>query len=269
MIFCKHPRYKKKVLYLTLEEDEYNSQIMKRPLLYLAIFIGTIITMQSQDISFGIKGGINQNSIGDFYSFGGSLGAGVPDESFPAESVMGFQYGAYLKLNINYFFIRPELNFVSLENTYSFPTKPAQWTSTQIDFPILFGYNIYGPASIYGGPVFSTITEMTMEGWEDTGFGQTGPFTYMNSSVAISAGIMFDFGRFGLDLRYQYGLTTVPEQHLDMVKTYNGYGVNVGKLVEYNPSQILLNLQVGLFNFGGGKKRNRSKSDWRNHRNLR
>lgn len=226
--------------------------------------------MSSQDYTVGLKGGINQNNIGDFYSIGGSIGAGVPDESFPAENEIGHQYGIFFNVQINYFFIRTEVNFVSLENFYDFPTKPAKWSAKQVDIPILFGYNIYRPVSIYSGLIFSSITEMTMEGWEDTGWPGTAPFTYMNSSTSISAGILIKFSRIAVDFRYQYGLSPVLEQRLDMIKTFEGYGVNIGDLVEYNSSQFMLSLQVDLFSFGGGRNRNnRFKSDWRNHKNLR
>ena len=53
-----------------------------------------------------------------------------------------------------------------------------------------------------------------------------------------------------------------------MIKTFNGYGVNLGDLVEYNPSQIMVNIQVKLFTINSGDRYRRSKSNWRNHKNL-
>jgi len=242
---------------------------MKKSFLIIVLIISHFtIKSNAQDITFGIKGGVNNNNIGDFYSIGGSIGAGVPNEYFPADNDIGFQYGIYFNFKINYFFIRPEVNFVSFENSYTFPTKPAKWSAKQIDIPILFGYNIFGPISIYTGPIFSSISDMSLEGWQETGWPGTGPFTYIKSSTSISAGILIELGRFGIDFRYQYGLKAVKEQRLDMIRTYKGWGVNIGDLVEYNPSQFILSLQIDLFNFGGEKKHRKSDSNWRDHRNL-
>lgn len=237
----------------------------KSPLL-IVLFLLSFTFNYAQTLDIGIKGGINYNNIGDFYSKGGSIGVGVPDENFVAENEIGFQYGIFTQINYKYFFIRPEVNFSTLKNSYPFPSKPAKWEAKQTDVPVLLGYNIYGPICIFAGPVFSFISDMEMEGWEDTSYAD--PFTFNKSSTSVSAGILLDFGRIGIDFRYQYGLTTVEEQRLDMIKTYNGYGVNLGDLVEYKPSQFMINIQINLFTLNDDTRNKRSGSDWRNHKNL-
>jgi len=236
-----------------------------RPLL-IVLFLFSFSLTNAQEFGIGLKGGVNYNYIGDFYSIGGSIGSGVPNEYYSADNEIGFQFGVFVDIGFDRFFIRPEVNYVSLKNSYAFPTKPAKWAAQQIDIPILFGYKVYYPIAIYAGPVFSFISDMTMEGWEDTSYAD--PFVYNSSTAGISAGILLDFGRVSIDFRYQYGLTTVKEQRLDMIKTYNGYGVNLGDLVEYNPSQIMVNIQVKLFTVNSDERYRRSKSDWRNHKNL-
>lgn len=220
----------------------------------------------AQTLDIGLRGGINNNNIGDFYSIGGSIGSGVPNKNYEADNEIGTQFGIFFSVNYEKLFIRPEINYVSLKNSYPFPTKPAKWKAQQIDVPILFGYKVYKPVYIFAGPVFSFISEMNMEGWEDTSYAD--PFTYKTSSTSISAGILLDFGIVGVDFRYQYGLTTVEEQRLDMIKTYNGYGVNLGDLTEYNPSQLMLSVQIKPITIGGDKRKKGSRSGWRNHKNL-
>ncbi|SNR33624.1 Outer membrane protein beta-barrel domain-containing protein [Lutibacter agarilyticus] len=234
--------------------------------IFILIFFFYISLTNAQKIGVGLKGGINYNYIGDFYSIGGSIGPGVLDEYYSAENEISYQLGVFVDISFDNFFIRPEANYVSLKNSYKFPTKPAQWESQQIDIPILFGYKVYSPIAIYAGPVFSFISDRTLEGWQDTSYAD--PFVFNTSSAGISAGILIDFGRVGIDFRYQYGLTTVKEQRLDMIKTYDGYGVNLGDLLEYNPSQIMINIQIKLFSVYTDKQHRRSNFEWRNHKNL-
>jgi hypothetical protein len=238
----------------------------KNPIL-LVLFLFSLISPKAQEVSFGLNGGVNYNYIGDFYSIGGSISSGTPNEYFPAEQEMGYQVGAFFDIRYNYFFIRPEGSYVSLKNTYNFPTKPAAWEAQQINIGLLFGYNIIGPVSIFAGPTFSFISNMELEGVEDD---PGRPFTYKETATYISGGLLFDFGRVGVDFRYLYGLTTVENLPVNIVRGYNGYGVNLGELVEYNPSQFMINVQVNLFtlNGSGGKREKGSKSEWRNHKNL-
>jgi len=234
-----------------------------KPLL-IVLFLFSFSLTNAQEFGIGLKGGINYNYIGDFKSVGSNASLG----SFSAENELGFQFGAFIDIDFGRFFIQPEVNYVSLKNSYPFPTKPAKWAAQQIDVPILFGYKVYYPVAIYAGPVFSFISDMTMEGMKESS-SYADPFVYNSSSAGISAGILLDFGRVSIDFRYQYGLTTVKEQRIVMIKNYNGYGVDIGDLTEYNPSQIMVNIQVKLFTFNSGERYRRSKSDWRNHKNLK
>lgn len=231
---------------------------MRKDPLFLIILLLMCSLIRSQEIKIGLKGGVNYNYIGDFLSQEGAY--------YPADNEIGYQFGVFVDVGFDKFFVRPEANYVSLKNSYEFPTKPAQWATQQIDIPILFGYNIYYPVAIYAGPVFSFISEMAMEGWQDTSYAD--PFDYNTSSTGVSAGILIDLDRIGIDFRYQYGITTVKEQRLDMIKNYNGYGVNLGDLVEYNSSQIMVSIHIKIADFSNIKQNRKVKKGWRNHKNC-
>jgi len=230
----------------------------KNPIL-IVLFLCSFSFNFAQTLGIGLKGGVNYNNIGDFYSLDDK-------EYYSAENEIGTQFGIFFSVNFEKFFIRPEVNYVSFKNSYPFPTKSAKWTAQQIDVPLLFGYKIYKPVYIFAGPVFSFISDMNLEGWQVTPYSDG--FTYKTSSTSISVGILLDFGIVGVDFRYQYGLTTVESQRLDMIKTYNGYGVNLGDLTEYNPSQLMIGIQIKPFTLGGDKREKGSGSGWRNHKNL-
>lgn len=150
--------------------------------------------MHAQEYVFGVKGGINFNNIGELYHYGNTSGLGTnvtpnDDTMFSAEKEMGTQLGLFFMIDFDNFFIRPEVNYVSSKNNYPLAFKTANWTSTKIDVPILFGYKIYGPVSLYLGPSFSSISDIELEGVEQ---GSNYPYVYKKSSTSINAGIMAD-----------------------------------------------------------------------------
>jgi hypothetical protein len=227
--------------------------------LFIVILLISFSFVNAQEYTFGVKGGINFNNIGELYHYGdwaGSNPTPIDDFYYTADKEMGIQFGAFAMIAFDKFFIRPEVIYVSSKNSYPLALKISHWTSTKIDIPLLLGYKIYGPVSLYAGPSFSSISDMTLEGVQENLI----PFTYKKSSTSINAGIMAEYGRFGIDLRYQYGITKVLEQEVDIDR--GTYGTNRGQLLEYNPSQIQLSVHINILNING-ERRNSKKGAWR------
>ncbi|HEY9168900.1 MAG TPA: outer membrane beta-barrel protein [Lutibacter sp.] len=230
-----------------------------KPLIIIILLI-SFTNAQSQEYTFGVKGGINYNNIGELYHFGSWAGSNptpLDDTYYTADKEIGFHFGGFGMITFNKLFIRPEINFMSLKNSYALAKKTANWTSKKIDIPILLGYIIYEPVSIYAGPSFSSISEMNLEGNQEN----LRPFTYKNSSTAINAGLLVDIGRFGFDLRYQYDITKVDELEIDIDR--GTYGTNRGRLLAYNPSQIILSVHINIIKINADDRGHRIKSDWR------
>lgn len=230
--------------------------------LFIVMLLITFSSANAQEYTFGVKGGINFNNIGELYHYGNASGLGTsvtPNEDtvFPAEKEMGFQIGAFAMIAFDKFFIRPEVVYVSSKNNYPLAFETAYWTSTKIDIPILVGYKIYEPVSLYVGPSFSSISDMKLEGVEQ---GSSYPYVYKNSSTSINAGILAEFGRFGVDLRYQYGITKVEELRVNIDRGV--YGTNIADLLEYNPSQIQLSVHINILSINGDRKHSK-KGAWR------
>ena len=244
---------------------------MKRKSLNLFVFFISIYYINAQDITFGITGGVNYSNIGTLYHLGSSNGGGsgvIPadDTYYSANNDMGYQFGGYLKINMNYFYLRPEVVVYSLKNSYDLATKTSNWTQEGMDIGLYFGYRMLRGITIYAGPSLSTISDRQLEGMEDTGYND--PWTYEKTSLGGGIGVTLEYGRFGIDIRYLYGFTEVEELKIDMIRDYNGYGTNLAYLQAYNPSRFVLSFNIDLFSFGGEKKSKHVKSDWRNHRNL-
>jgi hypothetical protein len=231
----------------------------KQSLHLLFIFLFCTLISSAQEYSFGVKGGVNYNQVGDLFSIGGSIQTGTPNVTYTPGSEMGTQFGAFLNFRFDRFFIRPEIMMSTLKSTYEFPTKPGEWEAKRLDVPLLFGYTFYHPVSVYVGPTFSGITDLELTGPES-------PIDYKESSMGINIGVLVDFDRFGVDIRYEYGLSKVEEQRVDVHKAV--YGVNLADLLEYNPSQFMISVHVNIFRLYGGERNRRFRSDWRNHRNL-
>ena len=236
---------------------------MKVKPLFIVILLTSFTLVRAQEYTFGIKGGINYNNIGELYHYGNASGLGInvtpnDDTVFSAEKEMGIQFGAFAMVAFDKFFIRPEVIYVSSKNNYPLAFKTANWTSTKIDIPLLFGYNIFQPVSIYAGPSFSSISDMKLDAVEQ---GSNYPYVYKKSSTSINAGLLVEVGRFGLDLRYQYGITKVEELRVDINRGI--YGTNIADLLEYNPSQIQLSVHINILKINADDRGHKIKSGWR------
>ena len=227
--------------------------------LFIVILLTSFTIAHAQEYTFGVKGGINFNNIGELDHYGLLRGGGInadpsTDVIYTADKEMGFQFGAFAMITFDKFFVRPEVIYVSSKNSYPLEGKTSHWTSKKIEVPLLFGYKIYKPVSLYVGPSFSTISSMELEGVES-------PILFEKSAMNLNAGILVDFGRFGFDLRYEYGLKPVEDQRVDIVAST--YGTNVAHLLEYNPSQIQLSIHFNIIKMNGNDGGHRIRSGWR------
>ena len=219
--------------------------------LLLLIFLTTFCYTGAQEYAIGVKGGLNYYTIGDIFSRGGSIVGGV-DKTFSPNKEMGTQLGAFLNVEFGKLFIRPELNFVSNKNNYSFPVKTSNWQASKIDAPLLIGYKLFDPISIYLGPSFSFFNEMTLDGANNNA-GKS-PIIYDKTTTNIAFGVMVDFKRFGIDLRFESGLKETMGEFGDNYQDFHNsdYGINIGDIWSYKPSQISLSLNIYLFRTNGG-----------------
>jgi len=238
---------------------------MQNKYLFIVVFILFISTKAvSQEIIFGIKGGINSNNIGTLYHLGTASGGGnnvtpVEDTYYVGESGLGTQFGLFFKLNFEKFFIKSELNFAKLKSSYPLALKPSNWISNQMEVPILIGFEVFKPVSLIIGPSFNSISEMSLEGTE-------APIKYNSSSMSLHFGVLLDLRFIELDVKYQYGLSAVKNQRVDIVRA--SYGTNVAYLEPYHSNQISLSININLINLKSLKETQKLNSGWRDHRNL-
>ncbi len=220
---------------------------MKQPLI-LVLLLTLCSFANSQKYAIGIKGGLNYYNIGDIVTVGSNGPQGpVAGLIFEPVKDIGYQFGAFLNVAFDKFYIRPEINFVSNKNNYDFPLQTSRWTASKINVPLLLGYKIYDPISIYIGPSFSFFNEMNLEGANNS-TGES-PINYSKNASNLMFGIQVEYKRFGVDLRYELGLKETVEERQDIHNS--AYGVNQADIYSYKPSQISLSLNIFLFRTDG------------------
>ena len=220
---------------------------MKLKYLTVALLFSIYLPLQSQEFGFGVKGGLNTISIGDIITVG-SNGANGPVAGlvFEPQKDLGFQFGGYFFAQFGKLYVRPELNYFSSKSYYDFPNRQAEWSTSKIDFPILVGYDLIGPISVYAGPGFSFFGDTTIEGVQETGFttGDAGP-DIKTTAISFNIGIAFRYKRLGIDLRYELEQTEVAEEREDFIRST--FGVNLADLQSYNPNILSLSVSYDIF----------------------
>ncbi|MFV8224794.1 outer membrane beta-barrel protein [Christiangramia aquimixticola] len=208
---------------------------------FYLLFIGFFFfsAANAQEFSFGIKGGANYVMGGQIT--GNSSNGLYFDGTVEAESQVGFHGGAFFEVRFGKFFLRPEFIYSAMETEFPFPKAPAIYSVDKISVPLLFGYNIWGPIDIYGGPAYQNILDGTLEGTEPP--NQT--IIAQNTPLAGQIGVKAGFGRFELDLRYDHSLSTAESQGLDIINA--DYGINKANFDDARLNQILLSLSFKIF----------------------
>ena len=98
-------------------------------------------------LSFGVKGGVNYDSFGELNPTDLSL------ENFQSDAKTGFHIGVYGNLNLLTFYLRPELQFSQSVSQFNGNETIAL---NKLEAPVLLGYKILGPLSVFAGPSFNT-----------------------------------------------------------------------------------------------------------------
>lgn len=219
---------------------------MKRHLLLIILLLICAIA-NAQEYAVGVRGGFNYYNIGDIQSRIENLPGSSSDLYTPNKEI-GTQFGGYVTIGFEKIYIRPEINYVSSKNNYEFPDKTAAWKTSKIDIPILFGYQLFDPISLYIGPGINIFNETVLEGVQVTSYSDGGP-DLDKVTFNINIGVMLKYNRFGLDLRYEIGLNETDEELLDIIKST--YGVNLVDLKPYRPSLLSLSLFIDIIRTNG------------------
>ena len=170
-----------------------------KKLVFITILTIYSISINAQlDINFGLKTGLNYNVNGDLSIVGTIAGL---NETVVSERDFGFHIGTYVQLNFTKLYVRPELVFTNTKSTYNHILSPAsEFKLSMLEIPVLVGFRIIKPISLYIGPTFQYII--------DNEFSTNFDLNLENDLVlGLNVGVAMQVRKFGFDLRYSPGLS--------------------------------------------------------------
>ena len=198
----------------------------KKILLLTATFLFFLISAQAQS-SFGLKGGLSYNSNGDLSEFTTEANSIIKDKG---KGKSGYNIGVYGKIDLGNLYIRPELVYTKTTSEYELNSVNQDFELSKIDAPVLLGFELIGPLSVFAGPSFQYILDNNINGID---FDKVeNEFT-----MGLNIGASLEFGRLGIDVRYERGLNE------NEAKFANN---NTNFKLDTRPEQIIVNLSFSL-----------------------
>lgn len=189
--------------------------MMKKIILVALICFCTsaIFAQLSSPISLGIHAGLVSTKVD----------TEIPNlSSVKDKSDNGMMFGAFARINLNKWYIQPELNFVSQKSEISVGGVKGDFKRKSIDVPMLLGYKLVKipmfKLRAFAGPVASFRV--------DDSFSSTLKERFKNDDIKgavwsgkVGAGI--DVWKLTFDVDYQFGLTDVSSEFLKKNKMFN------------------------------------------------
>ena len=224
------------------------------------VFLISVISLpfsilHAQEFQFGVKGGINKTSGGQLRSIQSSA-QDLPAADYSAVGEIGYHGGLWGQVNFGKFFVRPEIVYSALESRFDFPGKASLYEVKEFSIPVLIGYNVFGPLDLYVGGAYKNIIDATLEGAEpEPGSTEQPQIVVQNTPFSAQVGAKVEFGSFGIDVRYDYSLSSAEPQSLDIIRSI--YQVNRATFEDTRLNQLIVSLTLKLFDTESKGKRRR------------
>lgn len=203
---------------------------MKKLVLTILTLTLTTTILFSQKIDIGAKAGVNYNFGGDLSELITETGNGFQNIFITgADEKAGFHAGIWLKARFLGLYIRPEVIYTQLNNTYnssSINNLSTDFKTKKLDIPLLIGTKIIGPLHIYGGPSFQYILN------SDFSVSEIDNVKTNDFSVGLQLGTGLELGRLGVDVRWEKGFNN------DLEATFPGTNISL----DNRPNQIIFGL---------------------------
>ena len=153
------------------------------------VFLCASLFLQAQ-FEFGVKAGLNYDSLGELKL------ESIKNTVNSDGSEIGYHVGFYGNLNLVVFYIRSEIQFTKINSSI----KNLNIGLSKLEIPILLGYKILGPLSVFIGPSFQYILEEEVKGISLTKIKN-------HLTVGAQIGTRLSLGRFGVGIRLERGFT--------------------------------------------------------------
>lgn len=187
--------------------------------------------------NFGVNVGLNDDNFGSIENISNK----IDNYDLDIKNSTGFQFGVFTEIDLITFYIRPELNliFSKSKNAAAYSLDQGiniaehSYKSSEIQLPIIFGYKILGPISIFGGPSFkynlSNSSNFNLEDIKD------------KYTLSLLLGSRVKIRSISIGIRYERGLNS------NEILIINANGVDLDNAnVDLTTNKLSLNLSYDI-----------------------
>jgi hypothetical protein len=179
----------------------------------ICLFSSALFAQLSSPINLGVHAGLVSTKVDTKIP-------NISDVKDDADN--GMMLGAFLRINLNKWYLQPELNYVSRKSEIEVEGVKGEFKTKSMDVPLLLGYKVVKlPAfklRAFAGPVASfKIDDSFAKTLKDKVGDPKTEGAVWNGKVG--AGV--DVWKLTLDVDYEFGLTDVSSEFLKKNKMFN------------------------------------------------
>lgn len=203
-------------------------------LIYFLLFTSSGLLAQG---NLGFQFGLNDDNFGSIENISNK----IDNYDLDIKNSTGFQFGVFTEIDLITFYIRPELNliFSKSKNAAAYSLDEGiniaehSYKSSEIQLPIIFGYKVLGPISVFGGPSFkynlSNSSNFNLEDIKD------------KYTLSLLLGSRVKIRSISVGLRYERGLNN------NEVLIINANGVDLNNAnVDLTTNKLSLNISYDI-----------------------
>jgi len=203
-------------------------------LIYFLLFTSSGILAQG---NLGFQFGLNDDNFGSIENISNK----IDNYDLDIKNSTGFQFGIFTEIDLITFYIRPELNliFSKSKNAAAYSLDEGiniaehSYKSSEIQLPIIFGYKVLGPISVFGGPSFkynlSNTSNFNLEDIKD------------KYTLSLLLGSRVKIRYISVGVRYERGLNN------NEVLIINANGVDLNNAnVDLTTNKLSLNISYDI-----------------------
>lgn len=190
---------------------------MKHVIFLGLLLLGCISYAQSGGSGFGIRAGVNYTNTGKI---------SIDDiTTLQPDGKLGYHVGIWGRLG-DTAYMRPELVFTEINSSYSGEGFDEDFKMQKLDLPILFGHKFLRIFHGFIGPAFQYVLKTDLKDIELSDVENE--FT-----VGFQIGGGVNFGKIGIDLRYERGFSP---NYINLIGDVEGVRLDT------RPTQLILGL---------------------------
>ncbi len=203
-------------------------------LIFFLLFTSSGLLAQG---NLGFQFGLNDDNFGSIEN----ISSKIDNYDLDIKNSTGFQFGVFTEIDLITFYIRPELNliFSKSKNAAAYSLDEGiniaehSYKSSEIQLPIIFGYKVLGPISVFGGPSFkynlSNSSNFNLEDIKD------------KYTLSLLLGSRVKIRSISVGLRYERGLNN------NEVLIINANGVDLDNAnVDLTTNKLSLNISYDI-----------------------